>query len=67
MFPFSLFIIAIMWPFCMINSALSGFDSYFFFTTSFFSFIDYDIVSGVLICLPVEADVLSSFLACGIV
>ena len=52
--PFSLFIISVLWLFfCMINSALTGFD-YLFFLYHTFSFVEYDIVSWVLICLPIK-------------
>ena len=39
----------------------------FFFLYYIFSFVEYDIVSGALICLPLKADGLSSLLAFGIV
>ena len=52
--------------FCMINSALSVFESLFFLYHSF-SFVEYNIVSGALNCFPIKANGLSSLLACGIV
>ena len=43
----------------MINSTLSEFASLFFLYPTF-SFEEYDIVSGALICLPIKADGFSS-------
>ena len=58
-FPFYLFIIAVLWPFCMINCGLSGFD-YLFFLYHNFPFVEYDIISGALICIFIKVDGLSS-------
>ena len=50
-----------LWPFSMINSALLD------LIHCSFSFVEYDIVSGALICLPIKADGFSSLQASGIV
>ena len=47
----------------MINSAPSGFDPLFFLYHTF-SFVEYNIVSGALICLLIKTDGLSSLGGC---